>query len=110
MFGKKQKPIEVMDAELGVPVFTVHTLPYDYDLLDLIHVQITSFSKEAHSQAIYELSRRASEVGADAVIGVAFHVAVVATTHVLHAFGTAVKYVIEEESGVSVVQPFDTDQ
>jgi hypothetical protein len=103
MFGKKPKPIEVTDTQLGVPVFTVHTIPFEYEPLELIHLQIARFSRDAHDQAILEMSQRAAEVGADAVIGLMFHVAVVGTTHILHAFGTAIRYVTDEVDNAGVV-------
>lgn len=91
MFGKKEKTVE----ELQVPVFTVHTLPRDFELVCTVHAYAsnslsTKHQYEAHRAILEELGKEGTKAGADAVIGLFIHSQ--STQAVLNAYGTAVRY------------------
>jgi uncharacterized protein YbjQ (UPF0145 family) len=83
VFGKK-------DARTTVPVFTVQTTPRSFELIKTILTLHSGQKAEDYSEALIELGKIASEMGADAVIGATF-TPTVGTVSRYIAMGTAIK-------------------
>jgi uncharacterized protein YbjQ (UPF0145 family) len=90
LFGKSKPDPSAVAA---VPVFTVQTLPRNYECLATVSTRIVGFSTSSvssYEDAMNSLGVQAAKLGADAVIGLLFHTQV---SSAFVAFGTAIRYV-----------------
>lgn len=95
---KQQKSYQVVNADVGVPVFATDLPDRPYTVLGEVQAKVrkaTIFSKEASQEKIYrELWERGEKLGADAVVNAGYgnsHVTALSWGSTT-ATGTAVKF------------------
>jgi hypothetical protein len=87
MFGNKKSN----DQTPKVPVYTVDTVPEKYKIIGMVQATNENHPTWDNNRVIAELGKAGADIGADAVIGLTFHVGI----KILYAYGTAIKYEAE---------------
>jgi uncharacterized protein YbjQ (UPF0145 family) len=85
--------LSMKDTRVPVPVYTVQSLPYSYELIKTIVTVDSGQNLEDYTKSFDKLGMIASEINADAVIGVTI-TPNVGTDSQYVVMGTAIKYAI----------------